>query len=281
VRVLTFVDTSRSVRYPGEAPQPRRLVTIVRYPAVGSAARQDVGDAAPERRAAPFPLVIFGHGFAVAPGIYAPLLRALAQAGYVVAAPVFPAGNANAPGGPNENDLVNQPGDMSFVITRLLALSAARAGAFAGLINRRRIAVSGQSDGGETALAATYDSYFRDDRIRAAAIFSGMKIPGVGGYKFAPPSVPLLAVQGTADTINPPPSTYAFFAVARRPKFLLKLLGASHLPPYTSEEPQLGVVARATIAFFDRYLRGDRRALSRLSAAARAVPGVAELIAEP
>jgi hypothetical protein len=61
--------------------------------------------------------VIFGHGFAVTPGIYTPLLQYWARAGYVVAAPIFPLGNANAPGGPNESDLVNQPRDMSFVIT--------------------------------------------------------------------------------------------------------------------------------------------------------------------
>ena len=76
----------------------------------------------------PFPLIVFGHGFAVTPAPYAALLRAWARAGYVVAAPVFPLGNANAPGGPNERDLVNQPRDMSFVITRIWRPAAARSG---------------------------------------------------------------------------------------------------------------------------------------------------------
>ena len=281
MRILTFIDSSRTVQYPGQAPQPRRLVTIVRYPAPGRSGRSDVPNAAPERQGGPFPLVIFGHGFAVTPGIYAPLLRAWARAGYVVAAPIFPAGNANAAGGPNENDLVNQPGDMSFVITRMLSLSAARQGTFAGLIDGRRIAVSGQSDGGDTALAATYNARFRDHRIRAAMILSGMKISGVAGYDFASPSVPLLAIQGTADTINPPASTYAAFDAAPRPKFLLKLLGAPHLAPYTEEEPQLSIVERATVAFLDRYLEGERGGLSRLAAAAKEVPGAAALTADP
>jgi predicted dienelactone hydrolase len=229
-----------------------------------------LNNAAPQRAAGPFPLVIFGHGFAVTSGIYAPLMRAWAQAGYVVAAPIFPAGNQNAPGGPNENDLVNQPGDVSFVITRMLALSAGRGGGFSGLIDPHRIAVSGQSDGGDTALTATYNSRARDHRIGAAVILSGMEIPGYGGYTFSPPGVPMLATQGTADTINPPAATYAFFGAAPRPKFLLKLLGAPHL----------GLVERATIDFLDRYLKGNGGALTKLSAAGN-VPGTASLTASP
>ena len=92
----------------------------IRYPAGGRRPASTV-PRAPAARRGPFPLVVFGHGFAVTPAPYAPLLRAWARAGYVVAAPIFPLENANAPGGPNESDLVNQPRDMSFVITRMLA----------------------------------------------------------------------------------------------------------------------------------------------------------------
>ena len=104
----------------------------------------------------------------------------------MVAAPVFPLGNADAPGGPDEADIVNQPRDMSFVITRLLALSAGRQGPLAGLIDARQVAVSGQSDGGETALAMAYDQPYRDDRVRAAIILSGAQIPSPGGSIFRP-----------------------------------------------------------------------------------------------
>ena len=279
-RVLTFIDRSRTVQYPGRAPAPRTLVTIVRYPAIAPPGGGDIAGARPLRAGGPYPLVIFGHGFAVTPTIYAPLLRAWARAGYVVAAPIFPLGNANAPGGPNESDLVNQPADMSFVITQMIAATGAPAGPFSGLIDARRIAVGGQSDGGDTALTAAYNEHFRDRRIRAAVILSGQEIPGVVGYDYPPPSPPLLATQGLADTINLPSTTDEFFDRAPPPKYVLTMPGAAHLPPYTYELPQLLVVERVTVAFLDRYLKGHRGALARMMSAADR-PGIAALHTVP
>ncbi len=272
LRVMTFVDHSRQVTLPGKGSGPRTLVTIIRYPAQGPASRVDVQGAAPVR-SGQFPLVIFGHGFTVTPAIYAALLQAWARAGYVVAAPIFPLENANAPGGPDESDLINQPRDMSFVISRLEALSRASTGFFARVIDPREIAVSGQSDGGETALAVSYNLYFRDRRVRATVILSGAKIPGVSGFDFPIPAPPLLATQGTADTINPPSFTSAFFDVAPRPKYLLTMFGADHIGPYTDARPQLGIVERVTIAFLNLYLKGETAARSRIFSAGN-VPGV-------
>ena len=100
-------------------------------------------------------------------------------------------------------------------------------------------------------------------------ILSGAEIPGVGGFDFPRPSPPLLATQGTADTINPPGLTYAFYDIAPPPKFLLTLIGAPHLPPYTDEQPQLGIVERVTIAFLDRYLNHEPAHSSGCSGRAR------------
>lgn len=263
--VVRFIDASRSVKYPHQRPIPRPLVTVIRYPVAATG---------------PLPLIVFGHGFAVTPASYYRLLTAWAQAGYVVAAPVFPLQNAHAPGGPDEADLVNQPADMSFVITGMLALGAQRGSFLAGRISPKRIGVSGQSDGAETALAMAYDRYYRDPRVRAAAILSGAELPDARAVYFPRSSPPLLATQGTTDTTNLPHFTYDFFRAAHQPKYLLRLLGAGHLPPYTTQRPQLSIVERVTIAFFDRYLK-DEPAGQAAMAKSGNVRGLAALTAAP
>ncbi len=280
LRVLHLLDTSRTITLPNGTSEPRPLLTYVRYPALGEPGRTDLSNAPAARADGPFPLVIFGHGFAVTPALYALMLQSWARAGYVVAAPVFPLENADAPGGPDEADLTNQPADMSFVISEMLAAARAGAGPFSGLIDSSQIAVAGQSDGGDTALAVAYDPTYRDPRVSAAVILSGAEIPGIGGFTFPAGSPPLLATQGTADTENPPSATNAFFDVAPRPKYLLRLFGAEHLPPYSDQQPQLGIVERVTIAFLDGYLKHRAGALQRLVSLG-SVRATASLLAEP
>jgi len=111
-------------------------------------------------------------------------------------------------------------------------------------------------------------------------ILSGAEIPGVGKFTVPRGSPPLLATQGTADTINPPSSTNVFFDTAQRPKYLLSLIGAEHLPPYSDQQPQLAIVERVSIAFFDGYLKHRHEALKRLNSLG-SVPGTASMVAEP
>ncbi|HZT85475.1 MAG TPA: alpha/beta hydrolase [Gaiellaceae bacterium] len=259
--VLRLVDQSRTIRLPGGRRVPRPVTTDLWYP--------------PASRAAPWPLVVFGHGFASTPFRYRRLLRAWARAGFLVAAPVFPLGNADAPGGPDESDIVNQPGDLSFVISRLLAESAS-ASPLHGLVARDRVAVAGQSDGAETAFAAAYERPWHDRRVRAAVVLSGAEL---GRHvRIVSRTAPLLAVQGTADRINPPVYTLDLFDAVHRPRFLLLLRGAGHLPPYTRPGPRLAAVERVSIAFLDHYLRGaPLDAVARAAAPFRA----AALTSEP
>ncbi len=280
LRVLRLVDTTRRLQLPGRRSEPRTLLTYVRYPVIGAPGASDLTDAPPAHPDGPLPLIVFAHGFGVTPAIYAGLLRSWARAGYVVAAPLFPLESAGAPGGPDEADLVNEPRDMSFVISSLLAASRTPSSPLAGLVDPAHIAVAGQSDGGEAALAVAYSRRLRDPRVGAAVILSGAELSGVGGFGFAAGSPPLLAAQGTADTTNEPKYTYAFFRAARRPKYLLRLLGAGHLPPYTSERAQLAIVERVTIAFLDGYLNGAASSLARLAQLGN-VPSRAALLAEP
>jgi predicted dienelactone hydrolase len=236
--VLHLVDKSRKIRLPGGRQIARPVTTYLLYP--------------PAADRAPWPLVVFGHGFATTPFRYRRLLRAWAAAGYLVAAPLFPLGNAHAPGGPDESDIVNQPRDMGFVISRLLAASASSASPLHDLVDPKRIAVAGQSDGAETAFATAYERPWHDRRVRAAVILSGAELGRHVGL--VSHTAPLLAVQGTADRINPPVYTHHLFHAVCRPKFLLLLGRAGHLGPYTVRGPRLAAVEHVSIAFLDHYL---------------------------
>ena len=262
LRVFHFVDRSRTARFRNGTSGPRRLTTYVRYPTTGRA---------------PFPLVVFCHGFDLVPRTYERLLDAWTRAGYVVAAPVFPVENADAPGGADEADLVNQPEDVSFVISQLLSADRRPQGRLHGLIDRDQIAVAGHSDGGETAFAVAYERRYLDWRVRLALVLSGARLPPEPVIpRHASP--PLLAAQGSADPINPARVTRELFLAAARPKYMLTLLGSGHLPPYTDDRRRLAVVERVTVAFLDHYFKGAP--VRRLLAAGRA-PGLARLTSRP
>jgi dienelactone hydrolase len=278
LRVITFVDHSRVERFRGGEVEPRTLVTQIRYPALGSAEADDVPDAPPLTAAGPFPLVVFGPGFAETPTAYARLLDAWARAGYVVAAPLFPLTQKYVPGGRREADLINQPADMSFVISRMLTENELPASFLHGLIAPDLIAVAGQSDGAATALAEAYDPAFADPRIRAAIILSGAELSSIDDTIPFPSHGPaLLATQGSRDEINEPATTHRYFDLAPRPKFLLTLIGATHLPPYTTQQPYLRVVEQVTIAFLDHFLRATHASLADMRDSGN-VSGIARLI---
>lgn len=261
--VLHLVDRSRRIRLPDGRRIPRPVTTYLWYPPASAGNGR-------------WPLVVFGHGFASTPFVYRRLLRAWAAAGYLVAAPLFPLANANAPGGADENDIVNQPADMRFVISRLLAASASAASPLHDRVDAARIAVAGQSDGAMTAFATAYERPWRDPRARAAVILSGAEL----GRRISlePHAAPLLAVQGTADRINEPIHSLRLYRAVARPRFLLLLRGAGHLGPYTVPGPRLSAVERVSIAFLDRYL-GDG-SLPAIARAARRLP-TATLTSDP
>lgn len=264
-QVVSWVDAGRQVQYADGSVAKRRLTTVVRYPKV-------LGGT-PAERARRFPLVVFAHGYDLTPGAYRPLLRAWARAGYVVAAPVLPGESAIAPGGPNRADLVNEPADLRFVVDRLLGRSA-----LAAVIDPQRVAVAGHSDGGSAALAVAYDARHRDRRIDATIVLAGSDIPGEAPFAFPADGPPLLAVQGDADSVNPPAATNAFYDRAAVPRFMLTVLRGGHYDPYMTPGPHLDAVSRTSIAFLDRSLRdapisneelvrsGTRRGLSTLTA---------------
>lgn len=229
---MTFVDTSRPTMpnrtYPG-APS-RTLVTEIWYPtdAQPTAPAPETRDAPLAHAGAPYPLVIYSHGFTSMRTGGAFLARHLASHGYVVGAPDFPLSNGGAPGGATFLDLGNQPGDVHFLIDQLLALSADTQSALAGSIDAARIGLTGLSMGGSTTFLTTFHPTLRDPRVRAAAPMAGVTC-FLGPDFYGQTSVPLLIVHGDIDAIVPYEANGVFaFGEANPPKYLVTIAAGSH-----------------------------------------------------
>jgi predicted dienelactone hydrolase len=236
----------------GKYVRHRKLVTQIWYPR----AQRSAG-AQPAR--GPFPLVVFASGYEKCIGTYEDLLKSWAAAGYVVAAVNFPltSCSAAAAGTADEADLVNQPHDMSYVLDRLLKLNAQPGNALSGLLNPHEVAAAGQSDGGDTVAALAANTCCTDHRLTAVAVLSGQEWPMPGQY-FAHETVPMLFVQGSADTVNAPSTNLLMYLADRAPaSYYLDLLGASHMGPYSGTNKTERIVARVTLGFFDRYVLGQ------------------------
>jgi dienelactone hydrolase len=267
VRSLVLVDTSRE-----QTAGRRVLPALVRYPVIPARAAAAGGLAR-----GLFPLVVFAPGYLQCGGIYRALLHTWASAGYVVAAVEFPRTSCHV-ASPDEADLANQPGDVSFVIRRLLAISGRRHGVLSGLVNPAAIAVAGHSDGGDTVAAVAANTCCLDRKVSAAVVLAGAEWPPLHGSYFARTTPPILFVQGDADNINlPSDSQLMYRADTRGPRFYLDLFGASHLSPYAGQGPPEPVVAQVTTDFLNRYLAGQPAAAAAMRRAGNR-PGTALLV---
>ena len=243
----------------GESLGQRTLVTEIWYPA----ARLSAGHLRP---AGPFPLLMFAPGFLQCAATYTDLLKAWAGAGYVVAAVDFPRTDCHVGAAAYEPDLVNQPQDVSYALTRVLALSARPHTLLSGLVDRHEIGAAGQSDGGDTVAALAASTSCADHRFRAVAVLSGAEWPPMPGSYFTRGAPPMLFVQGSADSINPPLASVQLYSADHdHARYYLALSGATHMEPYAGTNVVERLVARVTVDFFDRYVLGQTNATAKMA----------------
>jgi len=240
-------------------------------------------------------MIVFAHGYDVTPDIYAPLLDAWVKAGFVVAAPVFPdenEGEVTAQHDVNtEDDLVNEPADLTFVSRQLLGASAKgspHCRLVRGLIRASELALAGHSDGATVVGMLSFahgndpqgESYqqLRDGlAYRATVVLSGAE-DGVDPYAPLTPDPALLVVQSAADQCNPVRRAVQLYSdIHQAEKWFLELRTAHHLPPFDgADAPAFHVVASTSIRFFDLLLEGARP-LSSLLWYGNKTPAVARM----
>ena len=200
---FSLVDSHRvTAAHNGNPEAPERVLeTSVWYPAqnrpfewLRPGPRPLASDACPA------PLVIYSHGFMSFRSNGAYLARYLASHGYIVAAANFPLTRFGTPGGPQFTDVINQPGDVSFIIGTLLGWSDHAENRFAECIDRERIAATGLSLGGLTTTLLAFHPEYRDPRIQAAVSIAG-PVALLGKDFFDHPSIPFMMITGDIDAM--------------------------------------------------------------------------------
>jgi dienelactone hydrolase len=207
-----------------------------------------------------FPLVLFSHGLTGRPSTYQALLRRWAGAGFVVAAPAYPHTSAGVPKF-DVLDVINQPGDASYVLDKVLALDGTAGDGLRGRIDTGRIAAAGHSAGAITTVGMFTAK--RDPRLRAGVVLAGSSL-GVGdAFTGAPAS--LLFVHGGKDELVSYASGKALFDKVPWGKALFTLPEQGHGGPYLSPgDPVFDAVSAVTTDFLRWSLYGDQAAKSRL-----------------
>jgi dienelactone hydrolase len=267
----TFIDPSRPTNPNGTFPgaPSRTLLTAIYYPTTGPPTDKPTLNAPFNTAHGPYPLILFSHGVTARGVFYAGVITKWASAGYVVVAPDYPLSNTNAPGGVDFGrgvaDVKNQPADANFVISQVLKLDKTNK-LVGGTVDQQHLGAAGHSLGAITTYGLVYSACCRDKRIDAAIEMSG--IPGVvepATNYFQGDNTPLLALHGNADPIVPYQADVNGFANAKPPKFFLTFLGAGHVSPFLGgTDVQAVVLQKATVDFWNRYLKSDAAALGQL-----------------
>jgi alpha-beta hydrolase superfamily lysophospholipase len=187
-----LVDTSRPTAANGDFPglDHRELDIRVWFPQVEN------GRVAPGRH----PLLVYSHGFAANKLSGAYLANYMARQGYLVVAADYPLTRFCAPGGSRLADVVNQPGDISFLLDTLLAWDSDPDSPFFERLDPARIAAMGISLGGLTSALTVYHPRWRDDRLRLVVSIAGPSSMLGPGF-FHSSEVPMLVVATPGDAL--------------------------------------------------------------------------------
>lgn len=204
--------------------------TMANHEFKGSASREFKGRIwLPEDKAgAPYPLVVYSHGYMsqYKEGDY--ILNFLASHGYVAVSVNFPLSNGSAPGGAVISDIANQPGDVSFVISQMLARSRRAGDSLDGMIDGNRIAAVGLSLGGLTTELVAFHPKMKDTRIVAAVSMAGPSEFLTPEF-FEGNTTPFMYIGGTADAIVPYPQNAQPIPNKYQNALLVTLQSGSHV----------------------------------------------------
>jgi dienelactone hydrolase len=244
---VTATDTSRGVRCDatGVNESSRSIPVRVTWPTTGSG----------------HPILFVLHGFGQDSNSLDNEARSLASQGFVAVVPRFPLSS------PAQQfnfdcaaaDLKNQPLDVSFVLTELLARRQGFEQLPEGVADGDRVGTTGASGGGITGLLF-FNSCCRDSRIDAVMSTIGYPPQAMDTpWEFDTVKTPLFMFNIADDPVIPYREARIGWEAATGPKFLVTQPGTTH-----GGETEIQQTTTARSLFAAHYLLDDEAALRSL-----------------
>jgi predicted dienelactone hydrolase len=209
----------------------RKLTTEIWYPSDDVSWTISGRNAPLTASPGPFPLIVYSHGILSERMETEYLARYLATQGVVFMSFTAPATSLYNAANLNYGDIVNIPGDVSFLIDEILKRNADPSSPFYAKIDETCIGAAGTSLGAGVSLMAGFKSGLRDPRLSLVVTFAAgaREDPAKNIFDSPDISIPLLLIHGDIDAIIPyDDNAPVLFSAAPGPAYLLTLVGGTH-----------------------------------------------------
>jgi dienelactone hydrolase len=210
---LTFNDPTRSGGFGSGGGPGRQIQTEVYYPTYTA------GENTPVATYLDFPVIVFGHGFAMGWDAYQNLWEHLVPQGYIMA---FVRTEGSLIPAPSHGDFGQ---DLALVSTKMLALDAAAGSLFNGKVKQKSVIMGHSMGGGATMLAAANNANIAGIVGLAPAETNPSAIGVCANI-----SVPALIFSGSSDGVTPPAEHHVpiYQGIASSCKSFVSITGGAH-----------------------------------------------------
>ena len=210
---LTFNDPSRNGGFGSGGGPGRQIQTEVYYPTFIA------GENTPVATFPEFPVIVFGHGFAMGWDAYQNIWEHLVPQGYIMA---FVRTEGSLIPAPSHGDFGQ---DLALVSTKMLALDIAAGSLFNGKVKQKSVIMGHSMGGGATMLAAANNANI-SGIVGLAPAETNPSAIGV----CANISVPALIFSGSSDGVTPPAEHHLpiYQGIASSCKSFVSITGGAH-----------------------------------------------------
>jgi pimeloyl-ACP methyl ester carboxylesterase len=212
-RTITFNDPTRSGGFGSGGGPGRQIQTEIYYPTFIA------GENTPVATFPDFPVIVFGHGFAMGWDAYQNIWEHLVPKGYIMA---FVRTEGSLIPAPSHADF---GADLALVVTKMLALNTTAGSPFNGTVKQKAVIMGHSMGGGATMLAAANNSSIAGIVGLAPAETNPTAIgvcPNI--------TVPALIFSGSSDGVTPPAEHHIpiYQGIASTCKSFVSITGGAH-----------------------------------------------------